>query len=221
MKETLGLYVRTRAKELNLSVTDVCKQSGLSRQTIYSLDAANAKLPTLPTIIALADTLRVHPLRLLHLVFDNLPGQHCLQQRRHPGDQSAFVRDVNFADGELVLPGQIFTKTWELQNVGKVPWENRFLQCMDEDVVVTTRRGEVMHVAQNLRPTALRVSVPYTEPGQLVQVSAEFTAPQAPGTVLSYWKSVFSDGVPCFPKARGLWVKVRVNNPLTRAFAAR
>lgn len=221
MKETLGSYVRIRAKELNLSVTEVCRLAGLSRQTIYSLDAASDKLPTLPTIIVLSDVLRVHPLRLLHLVFDNLPGRHPVPQRRHPGDQSAFVRDVNFSDGELVLPGQTFTKTWELQNVGKVPWENRFLQCMDEDVVVTTRCGEVMQIAQNLRPTALRVSVPYTEPGQLVQVSAEFTTPQAPGTVLSYWKSVFSDGVQCFPTARGLWVKVRVNHAITRAYAAR
>ena len=221
MKETLGSYVRVRAKELGLTVTDVCRSAGLSRQTVYSLDAGGHKLPTLPTIIALADVLRIHPLRLLHLVFDNLSGGHSVPQRRRPGDQSAFVRDVNFADGELVLPGQTFTKTWELQNVGKVPWEDRFLQCMDEEVVVTTRCGDVLHIAQNLLPTASKVSVPYTEPGQLVQISAEFTAPHAPGTLLSYWKSVFADGTPCFPRARGLWVKVRVNHAVSRAFAAR
>lgn len=221
MKETLGSYVRARANELGLSVTEVCRLARLSRQTIYSLDAASDKLPTLPTIIALSDVLRVHPLRLLHLVFENLPGRHSVAHRHHPGDQSAFIRDVNFADGELVLSGQTFTKIWEMQNVGKVPWENRFLQCMDEDLVVTTRCGEVIHIAQNLVPTAKRVPVPYTAPGQLVQISIEFTAPRAPGTVLSYWKSVFADGVPCFPKARGLWVRVRVNNAISNAFAAR
>lgn len=221
MTESLGSYVRGRVKELGLSVTDVCKRAKLSRQTFYTLDGTGEKLPTLTTIIALADVLRVHPLRLFHLVLSNMPECQPAVLRRHPGDQSAFVRDVNFADGELVLPGQRFTKTWELQNVGKVPWEGRFLQCLDEEVVVTTRCGEELRIAQNLIPAQARVPVPFTEPGQLVQVSAEFTAPQAPGTVLSYWKSVFADGTLCFPKARGLWVKVRVNNAVTRAYAPR
>lgn len=119
------------------------------------------------------------------------------------------------------MPGQKFIKTWELQNVGRVPWEGRFLRCLDEEIVVSTLIGETLVLAQNLVPSAKRIAVPDTQPGAKVQISIEFTAPEPPGTVLSYWKSVFSDGTLCFPKARGLWVKVRVNSAARGAFEDR
>lgn len=211
MKETLESYIRVCARDRGLSLKEVCRLAGLSRQTLYSLGQAPTKLPTLQTVIALAEVLRVHPLRLLHLLFDDVLVVHKVCQRRQRGDESAFVRDVSFADGALVMPGQKFTKTWEMQNTGRVAWEGRFLQCMDEEVVVSTLRGEKLALAHNLLPSAKRIPVPHTKPGAMVQLSVEFTAPEPPGTVLSYWKSVFEDGNQCFPKSRGLWVKVRVS----------
>jgi Ig-like domain from next to BRCA1 gene len=124
---------------------------------------------------------------------------------------------VTFPDGAMVLPEQTFTKTWSLQNVGTVPWENRYLQCIDEEVVVTTRAGEVLKMAENLKPHSQRVTVPYTKPGDLVQISVNFTAPSKPATVVSYWKSVFEDGTQCFPKASGLSCVVRVTALATAA----
>jgi len=110
------------------------------------------------------------------------------------------------------LPNQVFTKTWAIQNVGKVAWENRFLQCWDDEIVVYSRTGEKLELANNLVPSTSRVSVPFTAPGDVVHICVEFTAPKLPATVLSYWKSVFADGSLCFPKATGLWCKVRVTS---------
>lgn len=221
MKEDLETYIRSRANELSLSLSEVCRLAGLSRQTLYSLSRAPAKLPTLQTVIALSEVLHVHPLRLLHIILDDILVVNKVCQRRQRGDESVFVRDVTFADGALVLPGQKFTKTWEIQNVGRIPWENRVLQCMDEEIIVHTLCGEKLALAHNLIPSATRIPVPYTVPGALAQLSVEFTAPEPPGTVLSYWKTEFAEGGLCFPDNRGLWVKVRVNAAAASAFEER
>ncbi len=221
MHETLDHYIRIRAKELGLNLSEVCRRAGLSRQTLYALAAVPDKLPALQTIVSLADVLQVHPLRLLNLVFDTQPTVRKVPRQRVRSDHSAFIRDVTFPDGALVLPGQRFTKTWELQNVGRVPWEGRFLQCMDEEIVVYARSGETLTLAHNLVPATTRIPVPPTPPGATVQLSVNFHAPEPAGTVLSYWKSVFADGTVCFPESQGLWVKVRVSTLTSGAYGER
>jgi lambda repressor-like predicted transcriptional regulator len=211
MHETFDTWMRQRARELGLNLSTLSQKSGLGRQTLYDLARIPEKLPTLQTVVALADVLQVHPLRILHLVFEAVPIKPAVKRAQQQGDRSAFVRDVSVPDGALVLPGQRFTKIWELQNAGSVPWEGRFLQCVDEEVVVTTRTGETLHLAHNLVPDQQRIPVPTTAPGATLQLSMDFTAPQQPGTVLSYWKSVFADGSLCFPDSAGLWVMVRVS----------
>lgn len=219
MKESLKSYIQSRANEQGLSLSEVCRRANISRQTLYSLNQVPYKLPALQTLVSLASVLAVHPLRLLQLVFDGLPMTQHVKQRNKRGDQSAFVQET-IPDGTLVLYRERFTKTWELQNVGRVPWENRYLQCVDEEIVVYTRTGEALKIAENLIPTVKRIPVPYTASGATVKLSVEFTAPAMPGTCISYWKSVFEDGSLCFPKAQGLSVKVRVNTLATGTFEA-
>jgi DNA-binding XRE family transcriptional regulator len=220
MSESLDSYIRNRANSLGLKLTEMCRLAKISRQSFYALNEVPDKLPDLKTIISIADVLQVHPLRLLHLVFDKVP-IHKSARRSARGDNSAFIADVTFPDGSLVLPNQTFTKTWEIQNVGKVAWKNRYLQCVDEEIVVTTRTGEVLELGQNLIPHVNRVAVPFTNAGDSALISVNFTAPTQPMTVLSYWKSVFEDGSLCFPKAVGLWCKVRVTTLATSAYEDR
>ena len=213
VSEHLHDYLRQRSQTLGLSLSEVSRRAGLSRQTLYGLGQAPQKLPALQTVVALAVVLEVHPLRLLQALFDDLP----LRKSDPPAsarqtDRSAFVQDVSFPDGALVLPGQRFVKTWEVQNAGSVPWVDRHLQCMDDEVLVYTRTGTELLLGAPLLPDSPRLAVPPTAPGQVVRLSMGFTAPNSPGTVLSYWKSTFADGSLCFPEARGLWVKVRVSS---------
>ncbi len=216
MPESLDSYIRNRANALGLKLTEMCKLAKISRQSFYALNEMPEKLPDLKTIIRLADVLQVHPLRLLHLVFDKVPINKAAK-RPMRGDESAFIADVTYPDGTLVLPKQTFTKVWELQNVGKVAWENRFLQCMDDEIVVTTRTGEVLELGENLRPHSTKVPVPFTAAGDTVKISVRFTATKQPMTVLSYWKLVFEDGSLCFPTGVGVWCKVRVTTLVTSA----
>ena len=219
VKETIESYLRTRARARGLSLSEVCRQAHISRQTLYSLTQLPRKIPALQTVVSLAEVLHVHPMRLLQLIFDELPPAPQDEPMNQQGDRSAFVQET-IPDGTLVLYGQRFSKTWELQNVGLVPWEGRHLQCLDEEIVVYRLSGEKIRISENLMPDAPRIPVPLTLPGDLVRLTVNFTAPSMPGTFISYWKSVFEDGSSCFPKAQGLSVKVRVNTLATAAVEA-
>ncbi len=205
-----------------MSLSEVCRRANVSRQTLYSLELVPHRLPSLQTIVALSSVLAVHPFRLLQLIFDELPMQQQLKQRHRHNDKSAFIQE-NIPDGTLVLFNQRFIKTWELQNVGRIPWENRFLQCMDEQIVVYThtkeKKGAELEIVARLLPVTTRIVVPHTKPGAIVKLSVEFTAPAMPCNCISYWKSVFEDGSLCFPKSQGLSVMVRVSSVGTGSFS--
>ena len=108
------------------------------------------------------------------------------------------------------MAGRLLTKTWAVQNMGTVSWEGRSLVCVDEELVVTSLAGEHLVIAQRLQPAVKRIAVPYTAPGGIVEMSVVFKAPPSPGTCVSYWKSYFADGSPCFPASVGLSCCVRV-----------
>ena len=207
----LGRFLRSRTRELGISLSELARRSGKSRQTLHSLSVNGERLPEIETLIDLALSLDVHPMRLLHLVFDDY--QFPLKQAREfkeRGDKTIFLADVTIPDGEVVLAGSRFTKIWEVQNVGTAVWENRFLACMDSEIVVSSLAGERLTVTQRLRPSVERIAVPCTPPGDIVRMSVDFVAPSLPGTCVSYWKSVFADGGYCFPNSVGLTCKVRV-----------
>jgi Ig-like domain from next to BRCA1 gene len=208
----LGIYIRQRARQKGMSVSDVCKSAGRSRQTFYALSETRERLPDLETLLDFAVALDVHPMRLVQLVFEEHQGVFCRRRERDsPDDVSQFVRDVTIPDGSVVLAGSRFVKTWQVQNAGKVIWDNRYLQCMDENlVVVSAHDGTELSLSPQLVPEMRRIPVPRTMPGATVQISAEFRAPDLPGTCVSYWKSVDVSGVLCFPDAVGLSVQVRV-----------
>ena len=61
MNETLASYVIQRTAALGLSGSALCRTAQISRQTLHTLLNAPDKMPTLPTLLALANALQVHP----------------------------------------------------------------------------------------------------------------------------------------------------------------
>ena len=47
------------------------------------------------------------------------------------GGGAAFVSDVTIPDGTVMAPGQSFTKTWKLKNIGTTSWSNYNLKFFD------------------------------------------------------------------------------------------
>lgn len=214
MREHFERYLRERLKARGLSMSELARRSGMSRENLYRVMRGEIAHPTMESFHGLAGALEVSAIHLLRLYFDELGlGGGTLLPSRHAGDHVSFVRDVTIPDDTLVGPNQTFIKTWAIQNTGETSWRGRGLLCQDQDYVLARRLpgGALVPVVDcQLLPSTPRVPVPDAEPGEVVEVSAEFTTPTLPCSTLSLWKMVDADGVLCFPGHSGLWVRVRV-----------
>jgi hypothetical protein len=89
-------------------------------------------------------------------------------------DSLQFVADVNVPDDTNMSPGQDFLKTWRVRNSGSCPWGAGY------ELVYAGYANEMSGQAQ---PIAQVV-----QPGQEVEVSVQFTAPDEIGEYLSAWQ---------------------------------
>jgi len=90
-----------------------------------------------------------------------------------PCNLAAFVRDVSISDGADLRPGEEFTKTWRLQNMGSCAWTESY------DLVFV--RGDRMQADIVVQ---LQDAV---RPGAIVDLSVEMTAPEKEGRYRGYW----------------------------------
>ena len=88
-------------------------------------------------------------------------------------DKAEFVADVTVPDGTTFAPGQAFTKTWRLKNVGTCTWTPSYSLAFVS--------GEIMGGAA---ASALPASV---APGQTVDLSVYLTAPSTSGPHEGSW----------------------------------
>lgn len=91
-----------------------------------------------------------------------------------------FVKDVTIPDGSVYLPGENFTKTWRLKNIGTCAW-------------TTDTRVVFVSGAQMSGPVAAALPG-YVAPGQTVDVSVTLTAPSKAGDYVGYWMLRGPDG---------------------------
>lgn len=81
--------------------------------------------------------------------------------------------DVTIPDGTVMEPGETFSKTWRLENVGQCTWTPQY--------AVTFFSGNSMEAIQN---QPLRAPV---EPGEVVDFTVDMKAPAASGFYQSNW----------------------------------
>jgi hypothetical protein len=96
-------------------------------------------------------------------------------------DSLAFVADVNVPDDTNMSPGQDFLKTWRVKNTGSCPWGEGY------ELVYAGYANEMSGQAQPLTQVV--------QPGQEVEVSVQFTAPDQIGEYLSAWQMQNPAGV--------------------------
>ncbi|MCA9921435.1 MAG: hypothetical protein KC421_03635 [Anaerolineales bacterium] len=85
-----------------------------------------------------------------------------------------FVQDLNIPDDTLFAPGQEFEKGWRLRNNGTCPW--------------TTEYGLVFVGGDQIPAPETNLLTQVVVPGQTIDVSVQFTAPDAFGTYRSNWQ---------------------------------
>ena len=88
-------------------------------------------------------------------------------------DWVTFVKDVTIPDGRAMGPGEVFTKTWRLQNRGTCAWTS--------DYMLVFTSGDPMGATTAVRLPG-RVA-----PGETVDVSVTLTAPNSIGRQVGYW----------------------------------
>jgi DNA-binding XRE family transcriptional regulator len=96
----LGVYARQRGHEIGLSMAELARRAGISRQTLHSIGNGGERLPEMQTLIKLAAALRVHPLHLVHLAFENYRLSYELAYGLNTQrDAGRFMADVGIRDG--------------------------------------------------------------------------------------------------------------------------
>lgn len=108
-------------------------------------------------------------------------------------DSLSFVADVNVPDDTSMSPGQDFVKTWKVKNSGSCPWGAGYKLVY---------AGYADDMSGQFQPLTSVV-----QPGQEVEVSVQFTAPDAADQYLSAWQMSNPSGV-TFPEI--IFVKVIV-----------
>ncbi|HSO11124.1 MAG TPA: NBR1-Ig-like domain-containing protein [Anaerolineales bacterium] len=101
--------------------------------------------------------------------------------------------DVNVPDNTIMSPGQDFVKTWHVKNTGACPWGAGY---------VLTYAGYADRMSGQFIAMAEVV-----QPGQEVEVSVQFKAPDQAGEYLSAWTMQNPQGVE-FPEI--VFVKIIV-----------
>lgn len=95
------------------------------------------------------------------------------------GDDAIYAGDISIPDGTVFKPGQRFTKTWRIKNIGTNTWGTGY-----------TWHFEAGHQLSSI----LSVGVPPTAPGGIATVAVSMTAPAAKGDYISFWQMVNPQG---------------------------
>jgi len=114
---------------------------------------------------------------------------------------ATFIADVTYPDGTIVSPGQSFTKTWRIKNVGTCTWDSEY-QLVFEN-------GDAMSGPDFKQLTDIHIP-----PGEILNISVELTASEKPGTYRGNWKFRDPNGN-IFGLITGnpVWVEIKVVTP--------
>ncbi|MBI5960232.1 MAG: peptidoglycan DD-metalloendopeptidase family protein [Chloroflexi bacterium] len=97
-----------------------------------------------------------------------------------PFDLADFVSDVTIPDGTIIMPGKTFVKTWRVRNTGTITWNNNYtLRFVSDDKMGAPDSIPLMG---NVKP------------GEFLELSVEFTAPEKAGRHRSSWKLFNAEG---------------------------
>ena len=90
-------------------------------------------------------------------------------------DRAAFVEDVNYPDDSVVEAGEVFTKTWILENTGTCTWNSQYAIVFDH--------GDALG-----SPASLPLTDEDVAPEEEIEVSIRLIAPDSPGDYQGFWK---------------------------------
>ncbi len=211
--QDLSAYILQLLRQKNITQKALAEAVHVSRKSINEIINAKVTEPKIGTLVIISRHLGVHPMALMRELFRGweFPNIHHTGAQQ-TGDAVGFVRDVTFPDNSSISVGKKFIKTWEIQNIGNTPWTNRSLVCVDGqfDIIPKNQTIKPPITHRGLKPSSRTIAIQQTQPWEKISLSVEFTAPDYPCTVISYWKMVDQDGNLCFPENEGLSCQAHV-----------
>ncbi|MBM3179765.1 MAG: hypothetical protein FJZ86_05360 [Chloroflexi bacterium] len=158
-------------------------------ETIEALLSATPLVANTNTPLPVTATLTFLPLPVLTNTPPPPPTSSC--------NVMQFITDVTIPDGTIMTPGQTFTKTWRLKNVGTCAWTPSYAIAFSD--------GNAMN------GPSTQALVGNVSPGQTIDISVNLTAPASTGDYTGNWKLRDGSGV-LFGK---FYVQIKVQNPPT------
>ena len=117
-------------------------------------------------------------------------------------DAAQFIGDGSIPDGTKLNPGEPFTKTWRLKNIGTCAWDSSYSLVFD----VGDQMGGPMSI-----PLPIDVT-----PGQEADLSVSLQAPAETGSYRSYWRLRNPEGLMLTVqngyKGKSFYVDIQVKN---------
>ncbi|HEX2980108.1 MAG TPA: NBR1-Ig-like domain-containing protein [Anaerolineaceae bacterium] len=152
-----------------ISTTPVASQtSGQTQETTLTPSPAGATETVQPTSNNNLATPKPSASPSAQAVASSVPTVTC--NRAAPGNPI----DISIPDETEMLPGQSFTKTWRLVNMGSCSWTREY--------AVVWFSGESFGASQRQLLSST------TAAGQTIDISVDMRAPEQPGTYQSNWK---------------------------------
>jgi serine/threonine protein kinase len=105
-------------------------------------------------------------------------------------NKAQFITDISVPDGTLMSPGQAFTKTWRIKNIGTCTWAGYSL----------------VFDSGNSMGGAVASDIGNTPPGGTIDLSINLTAPTSAGNYRGYW-SIRSTSGTLLPVINGYQIK--------------
>jgi hypothetical protein len=128
-------------------------------------------------------------------VFTTDPTQAALGTQASLCDDYVYVADVTIPDGTLMVPNQEYVKTWTIKNTGDCTWGDGY--------------GLIYSYGEKMSGEPVPFGT-VVAPGQEINVSINFKAPDKIGEYVSSWQMVNPQGISFGKKEHILFVKIVV-----------
>lgn len=115
-------------------------------------------------------------------------------------DAATYVADITIPDDTILQPGEKFTKTWEIKNIGTCTWTTAYSLIYAPDLSGAAALGEPS--SKNLTE-----SVP---PGKTTKISVALVAPATAGTYRSDWIMRNASGISFNIAPISIWLQIIV-----------
>jgi hypothetical protein len=128
-------------------------------------------------------------------IFTTDPTQAALGTPASLCDNYIYVKDVTIVDGTTMTAGQDFVKTWTIKNTGDCTWGDGY--------------GLIYSYGEKMSGEAVPFAT-VVAPGQEIDVSVNFKAPDKLGEYVSSWQMANPQGLSFGSKENILFVKIVV-----------